>query len=58
MSIKKLWDYAIETKEGFVPRNVKIYDKKILVVIRELENWRYLLESANSSLRFRETIRI
>ena len=25
MSIKKLWDYAIETKEGFVLRNVKIY---------------------------------
>ena len=26
-------------------RNYKIYDKKILAVIRGLENWRYLLES-------------
>ena len=25
-------------------RNYKIYNKKILVVIRGLENWRYLLE--------------
>ena len=27
-------------------RNYEIHDKEILVVIRELENWRYLLESA------------
>ena len=27
-------------------RNYKIYDKKILVVIKELENWKYLLKSA------------
>ena len=27
-------------------RNYKIYDKKILAVIRGLENWRYLLKSA------------
>ena len=25
-------------------KNYKIHDKEILVVIRELENWRYLLE--------------
>jgi len=27
-------------------RNYKIHNKEILVVIRELENWRYLLEDA------------
>jgi len=27
-------------------RNYKIYDMKILVVIRRLENWRHLLEDA------------
>jgi len=27
-------------------RNYKIHDKEMLVVIRGLENWRYLLESA------------
>jgi len=27
-------------------RNYEIYNKKMLVVIRELENWRYLLEGA------------
>jgi len=27
-------------------RNYKIHDKEILVVIRGLENWRYLLENA------------
>ena len=27
-----------------IERNYKIYNKEILVVIRELENWRYLLE--------------
>jgi len=27
-------------------RNYKIHNKEILVVIRELENWRYLLEGA------------
>ena len=27
-------------------RNYKIHDKKILAVIRGLENWRYLLENA------------
>ena len=27
-------------------RNYKIYDKEMLVVIKGLENWRYLLESA------------
>ena len=27
-------------------RNYKIYDKEMLVVIRGLENWRYLLEGA------------
>ena len=26
-------------------RNYKIYNKKILAIIRELENWRHLLES-------------
>ena len=26
-------------------RNYKIYNKEILVVIRDLENWKYLLES-------------
>ena len=25
-------------------RNYEIYDKKMLVIIRGLENWRYLLE--------------
>ncbi len=28
-------------------RNYKIHDKEILVIIRELENWRHLLESAH-----------
>ena len=28
-------------------RNYKMHDKKMLVVIRELENWRHLLESAH-----------
>ena len=28
-------------------RNYKIHDKEMLVVIRELKNWRYLLEGAN-----------
>ena len=27
-------------------RNYEIYDKKMLAVIRELENWRHLLEDA------------
>ena len=27
-------------------RNYEIYDKKMLAVIRELENWRHLLEGA------------
>jgi len=27
-------------------RNYEIHDKKILVIIRELENWRHLLEGA------------
>ena len=27
-------------------KNYKIHDKKMLVVIRELENWRHLLENA------------
>ena len=29
-----------------IERNYEIHDKKMLVVIRELENWRHLLESA------------
>jgi len=29
-----------------IERNYKIYDKEILVVIRRLENWRYLLKGA------------
>ena len=29
-----------------IERNYKIHDKKILVIIRELENWRHLLEGA------------
>ena len=29
-----------------IKRNYEIYDKEILVVMRELENWRYLLEGA------------
>jgi len=28
-----------------IEKNYEIYDKEMLVVIRELENWRYLLES-------------
>ena len=28
-----------------IEKNYKIHDKKMLVVIRDLENWRYLLES-------------
>ena len=28
-----------------IERNYKIYDKKMLVVIRRLENWRHLLKS-------------
>jgi len=27
-------------------RNYEIYDKEMMVVIRGLENWRYLLEGA------------
>ena len=27
-------------------RNYKIYDKKMLAVIRELENWKHLLKGA------------
>jgi len=27
-----------------IEKNYEIYDKEMLVVIRELENWRYLLE--------------
>ena len=27
-------------------RNYKIYDKKMLVFIKELENWKHLLEDA------------
>ena len=29
-----------------IERNYKIYDKEMLVVIRGLENWRYLLKGA------------
>jgi len=29
-----------------IEKNYKIHDKEILVVIRELENWRHLLEGA------------
>ena len=29
-----------------IKRSYKIYDKKMLTVIRGLENWRYLLEGA------------
>ena len=29
-----------------IKRNYEIYDKKMLVVIRKLENWRHLLENA------------
>ena len=29
-----------------IERNYKIYDKEMLVVIRGLENWRYLLKDA------------
>jgi len=39
-------------------RNYKIHNKEMLVVIRVLENWRHLLESTNSSLRSKWTIRI
>ena len=33
-------------------RNYKIYDKKMLAVIRGLENWRYLLEGAKFKFKF------
>ena len=29
-----------------IERNYEIHDKNILVIIRELENWRHLLEGA------------
>ena len=29
-----------------IERNYEIYDKEMLVVIKELENWRHLLEGA------------
>ena len=29
-----------------IERNYKIYNKEMLVVIRNLKNWRYLLENA------------
>ena len=32
-------------------RNYEIYDKEMLVVIRRLENWRYLLE--NTKFKFK-----
>ena len=43
-SIACLSKWLNETK-----KNYEIYNKKILVVIRELENWRYPLELQNSS---------
>jgi len=30
-----------------IERNYKIHDKEMLAIIRRLENWRYLLESAH-----------
>jgi len=38
-------------------KNYEIYDKKMLVVIRGLENWRYPLEAQNSSSKSRQIIR-
>jgi len=32
-------------------RNYKIYDKEMLVVIRGLENWRYLLEDTKNKFK-------
>ena len=37
-------------------RNYEIYNKKILVVIRKLENWRYPLEAQNSSSKSEQII--
>jgi len=39
-------------------RNYEIHDKEMLVVIRELENWRHLLEALSSSSRSGQTTRI
>ena len=39
MKLSSLFTTLIEIK-----RNYKIYNKEILVVIRELENWRHLLK--------------
>ena len=41
----KWWPVAFLSKSlNETERNYEIHDKKILVVIRRLENWRYLLE--------------
>ena len=34
-------------------RNYEIHDKEMLVIIRELENWRYLLEGAKFKFKFK-----
>jgi len=42
---EKWWLVAFLSKSlNETKRNYKIYDKKILTVMRELENWIYLLE--------------
>ena len=41
------WPVAFLSKSlNKTERNYKIHDKKMLVVIEGLENWRYLLEGA------------
>jgi len=46
--IKKIRTVAFLSKSlNETERNYEIYDKEMLAVIRELENWRHLLEGAN-----------
>ena len=44
----KLWRLVAFLSKSLneTERNYEIYDKEMLVIIRRLENWRYLLEGA------------
>ena len=44
----KLWRLVAFLSKSLneTERNYEIYDKEMLVIIRELENWRHLLEGA------------
>jgi len=44
-----LWRLVVFLSKSLneIKRNYKIHDKEILVIIRELENWRHLLEGTH-----------